>query len=223
MPFMSDMSILCNTQCSNAAKASALLDIHDTDKVFVIRNNVVFEYNHTTGKLVDSDYILTTPDYIAMVRQKISELCVGIKYETCDKYPFKTESYVFDTIVKAKVIDIFKHDVDISALKVKPIIEFLISINADVIELLKKSLGVEGMHPDLDIPTVCLIGIKILLDTGSEEDVTKLKKILLITDLIMKQIDKMKAAAKPTPDTNTKIDEKKEPDKKEDNKKGSSK
>jgi hypothetical protein len=204
--------------CAPAVNTALYNSITSNDRVFVLRNNAVFEYNHTTGKLVDSDYTLTAPDYTAMVRQKINEICIGIKYETCAKHPFKTESFVFSTIVKANVIDMLKCDVDISALEVKPIIEFLINVKADIIELLKKSVGMEGAHPDLDISTVCIVAINMMLtDGGSDaEAIIRLKKILLLTDMIMQQVEVMKTAAKHKNNTEINSDEKKEPDKKED-------
>lgn len=199
-----------------------MLPVCDSDKIFVQRDGVILEYDRESDTLVDTNFKLVKIDRTNVAKKKIQEICAGISYESNSKKPYKTESFVFHEVVDAKVIDLITDTANVSSLMIRPIIEFLVNVNADIIELLKKSIGMEGEHSDLDIPTVCIIAINAVLTGGDSNEIIKLKKILLLTAMIMEQVDEMKAAVKHKNDVEIKPDEKKEPAK-EDNKKGSSK
>ena len=180
------------------------------ERVFILKGDKVLEYSQKTGEITETDLRLDKPDYAAIVKQKIDEICANVTYKSNESNPdnqYKTESHVFDKVVeKAKVPDLIKSDIDISSIKIKPVMDFLVNINANEINKFKQvqNYDKDFDEENLDLATICTLGIKILLKNSAPEDVLELKKTILITHLVMQKIDELKAkkAEKKDHDTN---------------------
>jgi hypothetical protein len=134
-------------------------------------------------------------DYNALVAEKIEELCSAISYESNAGKPYKTESTMYDKIIGNKVTDLIDtDDVDISSVKIKSVIDFLINIKPEpeVIETLKSMMSnVVKIDPNLDLASILTYGVQMILKEGTAEIVT-IKKVLLVASILMAYIEKRK-------------------------------
>ena len=187
---------------SRIASEDSCKCITGEERVFILKGDKVLEYSQKTGEITETDLRLVKPDYVAAAKKKIDEICSKIKYESNASKPYKTESYIFNEVANNNVSDLIKSDIDISSIKIKPVMDFLVNIGADEINKLKQAQNYDD--EDLDTATICTIGIKMFLKSGAPEEVLALKRMILITHLVMQKVSELKAAVSPRkdPDTN---------------------
>jgi hypothetical protein len=185
---------------SRIANDDARNIISGDDRVYIVHDGKVFEYSQKNGGIVESDVQIVHPDYTELVKQKIDEICAGVKYQSNPDKPV-TERYLFSNVMKAKVVDMLTTAPDISTIDLKLVSEFMtLADESGVVDHLIKSLITGPANLDwIPSSAVCAIALQSAIRDGGEE-AENLKKVLCIADLVRQKVDELRAAA-----TNTNV------------------
>ncbi len=186
--------------------ASVTVELKSDDRFFVLHpDNSFLEYDRVSREWRKSNLCLVKiDDYVSMLDLKIKEICSNINYETEETYSPEIESViygeVFDSHEWDDIFDLITFDVDVSSIKIKSVIDFLIKVDSKFIDAIQNLTHFES-DSDMDLATMLTIRIKGLFkhlkkaDRVKEEDVRKLKMILLVTNMVMKNLAEIKTSS----------------------------
>ena len=170
-----------------------------TDKIFIQHENgTVDEYDVLTDTYVPTDVQIVHPDYVSLIKQKIDEACVGVKYQSNENRPFKTESFVYDSIKSLNLGDLLKnYDFDLKSIDLSAVFLFMEHVDPEVTNKLVKRVlkDVDPAALNLHRPTLCTLALASMVGEASSE-VENLKRTIFIADLVRQKVDELRAEAK---------------------------
>ena len=184
---------------SRIANDDARNIISGDDRVYIVHDGKVFEYSQKNGSVVESDVQIVHPDYVELVKHKIDEACVGVKYQSNENHPFKTESFVYDSIKSLNLGDLLKnYDFDLKSIDLSAVFLFMEHVDPEVTNKLVKRVLKDAVDPaalNLHRPTLCTLALASMVGEASSE-VENLKRTIFIADLVRQKVDELRAEAK---------------------------
>ena len=171
---------------SRIANEDSCKYITGEERVFILKEDKVLEYSQKTGAITETDLRITKPDYEAIVKQIIDEKIFNEGF-------IPDKEYVLDMIRFLLDSDLIKFDFDISGIKIKPVMDFLVRLDDKEI-IIRELIGKEDEDEDedLDKATIYTCEIKKFLKSGCDsKKIIYLKTIVLITHLIMQKFDEL--------------------------------